>query len=97
MRVDDVLVEVDPEAGGEDEGETAALLERGLPVERGEVGAHKEGIGAVEGGEEAVRGAVEGDVRGPGAGGGVVEGDVRGQGVEWWRTAVKCRQRWGWR
>lgn len=78
-----MLVEVDPEVGGQDEREAAALPEDGLVFVDSEVGAD-EGRGcAVDGAVEAVRGTVTGETGGRGRQGG-------GGGV---RTAVTCRQR----
>jgi hypothetical protein len=57
-------VEVDPEVGGEHEGEATVLLECGLLFEGGEIGAHEGGFGTVERGGEAVRGAVRGQRHG---------------------------------
>jgi hypothetical protein len=59
-----VLVEIDAEVGGEDEGEPAALLEGGFPLMDEKVGAYETGGGAVEGGGQAVGGAGAGESRG---------------------------------
>jgi hypothetical protein len=68
-----VPVEVDPEVGGEHEGETATLLESGFlgfPFVGDEVRADEDGVCAVERGVEAVRRA------GAREGGGTDDGEV---------------------
>ena len=71
-----MLVEVDPEVRGEDERETATLLESGLALVGGEVGADEGGVGAVEDGDQAVRRPRAGDVQGLVAEGAAHEGEV---------------------
>ncbi|KND41896.1 hypothetical protein IQ64_26850 [Streptomyces stelliscabiei] len=78
-----MLVEVDPEVRGQDQRETAALLEGGLFLMGGEVGADERRGCAVDGGVKAVRGAATGEAgeRGRRCGGGGVAycGDVQAE------------------
>lgn len=55
-------VEVDPQVGGEHEGEAAALLKCGFLVVSGEVGPYEGGVGVAEGRDKAVRGAPHGSL-----------------------------------
>jgi hypothetical protein len=72
-----VLVEVDPEVGGEYEGEAAPLLEGSLAFVGGEIGADQGGVGAVEEGGKAVGRTVAEEVRGLRGEGAAYEGEVQ--------------------
>jgi hypothetical protein len=71
-----MLVEIDPEVGGEHEGQAAAFLENGFLFVGGEVGADEGGGCPVEGTVQAVRGTVAGELRRLRCGGAADDGEV---------------------